>query len=277
MGEWNIEYWLTDSEINQLEYSRYWNDEEREKEKEWYVLDGNFSKMEDYLQRIGLPRDLAQCVNLLKVGFKRELGGAGIDLAAGSLWAAPYLFKLGQIDKLYCLEYSKHRLVKIGPKVLERYNISQERIALVLGSFYDLHLRDSSLDFVLLSQAFHHADNPDKLLSEIRRVLKPNGAVLIIGEHVVSYWKLYLKHAVAFIISTFVPSKVQQKFFGKTFQVRTPIAKPAEIFSVDPILGDHYYTVREYLKFFSDYGFKIKRIRNHRSQFQSFVLVRNEI
>jgi SAM-dependent methyltransferase len=277
MAEWNIESWLTDSTLDEIEYSNYWNNEEQEKNKEWYILDGNFSKMEHLLQKTGLPRDLMQCVDCLKVDFNRELEGVGIDLAAGNLWAAPYLFNLGKIDKLYCLEYSKHRLLKIGPKVLEQYKVSKDKIFLVYGSFYDLHLKDNSLNFVFLSQAFHHADDPDRLLSEVYRVLKPRGVVIIIGEHKISYLKAYLKHAIRIVISLLIPLRIQQKLFGKTFKIKKLISRPWQLFPSDPVLGDHYYSDDEYRAMFSKYRFKMKHIGNPNSQFQSFVLVSRDI
>jgi ubiquinone/menaquinone biosynthesis C-methylase UbiE len=85
-------------------------------------------------------------------------------MAAGNLWAVPRLLRLGTVDKIYCLEYSKHRLLQIGPAVLEYYGVPKERVVLALGSFYDLHLKNKSLDFVFMSQAFHHADDPNRLL-----------------------------------------------------------------------------------------------------------------
>jgi ubiquinone/menaquinone biosynthesis C-methylase UbiE len=42
--------------------------------------------------------------------------------------------------------------------------VPPEKIVLARGTFYDLHLPDGSVDFVLLSQAFHHADRPGELL-----------------------------------------------------------------------------------------------------------------
>jgi len=45
-------------------------------------------------------------------------------------------------------------------------------------------LENNSVDFIFLCQAFHHADDPEKLIYEIRRVLKPDGIVIIIGEHI---------------------------------------------------------------------------------------------
>ena len=272
MTKYSVEYWLTDSDIDKIEYSEYWNDEEQEKSKEWYILDGNFSKMEHYLLEVGLPQDLERCVDILKLEFNYGLKGTGIDLGAGNLWATPYLLALGEIDKLYCLEYSKHRLLKLGPKVLEHYNVSKEKVVLVLGSFYDLHIDDDSLDFVFLSEAFHHADRPDCLLAEIRRVLKPNGVAIIIGEHTVNTERAYRNHVIKLLISVFVPNNVQQRIFGRTFHINRLIPKSSDLFPTNPILGDHKYTEKEYRKMFSKYGFKIKHIKHRSSQFQSYIL-----
>jgi len=268
MTEWHIENWISDFQINKIEYSGYWNDEEKEKDKEWYILDGDFSKMERYLKTTGLSQDFKTCLEVLHTDFNRQIAGVGIDLAAGNLWATSYFFNsnLTNVDMLYCLEYSEHRLLKIGPAVLDHYCIPKEKVVLALGSFYDLHIDDQSLDFVFMSQAFHHADDPNRLLKEIRRVLKPKGVVIIIGEDVVN-WRMVLK----FLISAFVPKRCQRWVFGKTFRL---IASPNGIYPHDPILGDHYYTRSEYRSMFSKYGFLMKHVRDHTLQFQSFVLVR---
>ena len=278
MKNLNIERWLDDSNAKRLKYFDYWNDEKLEQKKAFYLQDGDFLKMENYLQKSCFLENLKKCIRALKTDFKRELEGTGIDLAAGTLWAVPHLLSLEKVDKLYCLEYSKHRLFKIGPKVLEHYNVPLEKVVLVYGNFYDLKLENNSLDFVFLSAAFHHANRSDKLLSEIRRVLKPKGIVIIIGEHIINYhevYKAYFKHILKFFISLFIPITVQQKLFKKSFCVNKLIPKSSELFSPDSILGDHYYTVKEYKTLFSKYGFKIRHIKPMRkSQFQSFILIK---
>ena len=48
--------------------------------------------------------------------------------------------------------------------------------------FYDgkhIPLNDSSIDWVIASEVFEHVFNPDEFLSEIQRVLKPDGGLLI--------------------------------------------------------------------------------------------------
>ncbi|HXQ24446.1 MAG TPA: class I SAM-dependent methyltransferase, partial [Candidatus Acidoferrales bacterium] len=212
MTEWRVENWLSDSPHRAIEYSEYWNDEQNEQDKAWNILDGDFTKMESYLAQIGLVEDLRECLDACRARRGSGLGGVGIDLAAGNLWAAPHLLGSGDIEKLYCLEFSKHRLLKLGPKVLEHYQVPNDKVVLVYGSFYDLHLADGSVDFALLSAAFHHAEDPNRLLSEIRRVLKPDGVLMVIGEHIVpepyslGYLKVCAKHVAKAVIAASTPA-----------------------------------------------------------------------
>lgn len=90
--EYQVEDWLT---TEALEYSSYWNNEAMEMDKPFYVLNGNYRKLEEYLESSGLVRHLEKCVELARAEFGRTLHGVGCDLAAGTLWAEPHLFRLG--------------------------------------------------------------------------------------------------------------------------------------------------------------------------------------
>ena len=48
------------------------------------------------------------------------------------------------------------------------------------GELEKLPLKDASVDVALLSQALHHASNPEKALAEAARVVKPGGRVLLL-------------------------------------------------------------------------------------------------
>jgi SAM-dependent methyltransferase len=232
------------------------------------VLDDDFSKVEHYLGEVGLVKDLATCLNALP----SPLGGRGIDLAAGTLWAAPILLNAGAVERLYCLEYSRHRLLSIGPRMLEHYHVSPERVVLVYGSFYDLHLEAQSLDFALLSQAFHHADRPAALLAELRRVLKPGGRAIIVGEHILRPrdYALYLARAGASIA---LPRSLQRRLLGHELDVRLSLRpSPRDVMPTDPVLGDHAYASDEYRRLFTEAGFTVQPVRRPHSHYQSFVL-----
>jgi ArsR family transcriptional regulator len=48
------------------------------------------------------------------------------------------------------------------------------------GDLERLPLEDASVDLALLSQALHHAEHPDRALSEAHRILRPGGRVLLL-------------------------------------------------------------------------------------------------
>lgn len=270
VDRWTFERWLSEEDVSQLEYSTYWNDEEAERQKPFNVLDDDFSKLEQYLGEVGLVNDLTTCLNALST----PLAGRGIDLAAGTLWAAPILLHAGAVEQLYCLEYSRHRLLTIGPRVLEHYGVPPERVVLVFGSFYELKLEAESLDFAFLSQAFHHADRPAALLSELRRVLKPGGRAIIVGEHILRTrdYGLYAARACASLV---LPRQLQRKLLGHELDVRLSLRPSArDVMPTDPVLGDHAYSSDEYRTLFTQAGFAVRAVRRPRSHYQSFVLER---
>lgn len=268
---WSFQRWISDEEVSGLEYSIYWNDERAERGKPFDVLDDDFSGLERYLGEVGLVKDLATCLNALST----PLAGRGIDLAAGTLWAAPILLNAGAVERLYCLEYSRHRLLSIGPRVLEHYDVSPERIVLVYGSFYDLQLEAESLDFAFLSQAFHHADRPAALLTELRRVLRPGGTVIIVGEHILRArdYALYLARAGASIT---LPRSLQRRLLGHELDVRLSLRPSArDVMPTDSVLGDHAYSSDEYRGLFTEAGFGVRALRRPHSHYQSFMLERS--
>jgi len=270
--------WLSSSELTQLDYSDYWNDEQEEEKKEWNILDGNFSKMEGHLSNTGLVSSLETCITFITNTLHKDIAGVGLDLACGSLWAAPHLLSKTSIDKLYCLEFSKHRLTKLGPKVLNHYNIDKKKAVLVFGSFYKIDLSDNSVDFVLLSSAFHHAEYPTDLLNEINKKLKPGGLVMILGEHKVPYFKELVKHIIKFNLCKVLPVSIQNKLFKcPSVRVKKNFPAPCEIFPTDPILGDHYYVNSEYKKFFKNASFDSFMVKEKNSVFSSFILIKKAL
>ncbi|MBI5032973.1 MAG: class I SAM-dependent methyltransferase [Chloroflexi bacterium] len=265
-----VEEWLNEAE--RIAYSDYWNDETAEREKPFWILDGDFGKMERYLAGTSLVQQLEECAAVLRQQFGRTLHGVGCDLAAGTLWAEPHLFRLGNVEKIYCIEYSRHRLLKLGPAVLEHYNISPEKIVLALGDFHRLKLQDGAVDFVFMSAAFHHSDAPEQLLREIRRVLKPEGVVILIGEHVADIrWKHYFTQPIKLLVARLVPKRWQRRIWGIVFETNSllPNAQSRQI--VDDGLGDHDYTLSQYAKFFSGAGFRYQCLRGR--SLQAFVCV----
>ncbi|MBM3249751.1 MAG: class I SAM-dependent methyltransferase [Candidatus Omnitrophica bacterium] len=261
-----IQSWLTDKEIETIYSGRYWSNEEEEKNKDWYILDGNTEKILRYLKK--KTTYYAEYESILD--FSRKMGiplkGVGADLAAGVCWTTALLSRVDDIEKIYATEISKHRLLKIAPLVIDLFNGCGNKITRVIGSFYDIKLPDQSLDFCFMSQAFHHADDPVRLLGEIRRVLKPSGVVLIIGESPVNstdFIKEYIKNTIKVILPV---RKLKKRVVYEIFP------KFNQLFSADNESGDHFYRINDYVDLFNRCGFRL--YINKERGFTNFLAVK---
>src|SRR3989338_632207 len=116
-----IQFWFSDKELEDIYSGRYWNDEEEEKNKEWYILDGNTRKLLRYLKE--KTTYYAEYESILDFSNNRGtiIKGVGADLAAGVCWTTALLSQIDSVDKIFAIEISKHRLLKIAPSVLDLF------------------------------------------------------------------------------------------------------------------------------------------------------------
>lgn len=249
---WDVQSWLESEAIEHVETSAYWNDPRNESEKAWDVSDGDFEKMERHLIASGLIEQLSAALN---TGREQGLSlrGIGADLGCGTCWAEPHLLQGTEVEKVYCVEMSRHRLLELGLLVLSHYHVDPRRVTLCIGDFNRLSLADSSLDWVFMSQAFHHADDSGALLREVRRVLKREGFVIMIGESPPRPFtaSLLLRYTAGVALS-FLPRRVQQRLFGRQFRLGTPPWRKMRSSSDDARMGDHHYTLDEYRSIFKE-------------------------
>jgi ubiquinone/menaquinone biosynthesis C-methylase UbiE len=247
----DIVYWITENEIDNIFSGKYWNNEESEKNKAFYILDGNTNKLIDYLNY--QTTYLREFESVIK--FSKELGltikGVGLDIAAGVCWTTALLSKIASLKKIYAIEISKHRLLKIAPLVFDLFKAETDRIIRVIGSFYDIKLPNESIDFALMSQAFHHAHKPDLLLREIYRVLKPGGFILLIGEEPVYAYDIIIKYTKNIIKYMFPNITYKSKPINKI------IPKFKEMFAPDEVTGDHYYLIKDYYNIFNNNRYEL--------------------
>lgn len=264
----NMVSWIDEDNISVISTAVFWNDEDKEKDKPFYLLENNPGKLQEYLE--GTTTNYEQYENVLK--FARKLGlkiqGTGVDVASGVCWTTALLSKIESVEHIYAIDVSKHRLGQIAPQVFKILGAVQSKITRVLGSFYDIKLPDSSVNFCCMAQAFHHADNPMRLLKELHRILKPKGIVLVIGETPI-YPAGLLKSRIKNVIKMIVPmslytSKPIYKFF--------PSYK--DLFPTDFESGDHYYRISDYPKIFDDCGFVLYTQRC--SSYTVFIAVRKD-
>lgn len=237
-----VEHWLDEQALNQIYSSRYWNDLSAERTKEWWIADGSeaaYRRLRDYLADSGLMEDYE-----VAQGYISNLTEANLiiaDLASGVGWTSSLLSRLPNVDMVHAVEISQHRLELLFPQAVQMFGGNWEKITRYLGSFYDLRFGNSSLDLVFLSSAFHHAENPLRLLSEIDRVLKPGGRLVLIGETHISRWSV-IRRVAKFLVT-------QRRLVTNFF----------ELFPPDNELGDHYYRDSDYYLFAQLLGYKVSK------------------
>ena len=111
---------------------------------------------------MGLPNDLAG-MNVLDIGC----GTGGISVAFAKMGA-----------DVYALEPNHTHALLLGITVARAEKDGVELNA-VVGCGEDLPFSDKSQDIVILNDVLEHVDNPDKVVSEAVRVLKPNGLMYL--------------------------------------------------------------------------------------------------
>ena len=136
--------------------------------KNWdFFLTKPFANIED------APGSLVSVAHLLK-GLQLLPGMSVLDFGAASCWLSRWLTQLGM--QVIALDVSPTAL-KMGEAIYQRLPIIGERPVprFLLFDGHRIELADASLDRILCLDTLHHVPNPDEVLREMGRVLKPGG------------------------------------------------------------------------------------------------------
>ncbi len=120
-----------------------------------------------------LPRKNILKTAGIKSGFKVLDYGCG----PGS-YIVPLGELVGKSGKVYALDIHPLAIRKVQNMVLKK---RLTNVATILSDC-QTGLPDNTLDAVLLYDAFHHLSNPDLILRELHRILKPGG-ILSFSDH----------------------------------------------------------------------------------------------
>ena len=108
--------------------------------------------------------------------LKMPGGTIAADIGCGTgYYTFPLAHRIGQGGKVYAVDISPEMLSILEQRMKERHITNIEP---VLSQENSIPLPDSCLDMVIIAMAFHEADQKEALLSEIRRVLKPQGKII---------------------------------------------------------------------------------------------------
>ena len=117
------------------------------------------------------PRELVQSLGI-------SPGSTVVDLGTGPGYMLPYLSRaVGNSGKVLAQD--------IQTDVLDRARAKAKReeltnVEFILGGDRDPNLPPASSDLILVLDAYHHFDYPDRMLAALRRALKTNGRLAVV-------------------------------------------------------------------------------------------------
>ncbi len=97
------------------------------------------------------------------------------DLGAGEGIISQLLAR--RAETVYCIDNSK-RMVEVGTDLALKNGFTNLKYK--YGDIEAVPLKNEQVDLSLLSQALHHARQPDQAIREAHRILKPGGQIIIL-------------------------------------------------------------------------------------------------
>ncbi len=126
-------------------------------------------------------RDIRQKPKELVEALGVKPGSTVVDLGTGPGYMLPFLSPaVGAKGRVIAEDIQTDFLDKAREKAAE---LGLKNITFVLGSDTDPHLPANSADLVLVLDAYHHFDYPEKMLAAFRLSLKPGGRLAIVEYH----------------------------------------------------------------------------------------------
>jgi ubiquinone/menaquinone biosynthesis C-methylase UbiE len=122
---------------------------------------------------------LGDCRSAVHDEFSRLIQGNEVvlDVGAGTGRFSLAIAKQLSTGNVICLDLSKEMLQHLIRKA-EKEGLG-ERIQILKGEASSSGLENESMDLVMSHSVFHELSNPEAVLAEMLRVLKPNGWVMI--------------------------------------------------------------------------------------------------
>jgi ubiquinone/menaquinone biosynthesis C-methylase UbiE len=123
-------------------------------------------------------RDARQKPGELVSALELKPGMTVVDLGTGAGYMLPYLSQAVGPRGLVIAEDIQQDFLDKARAKSEQEHLSNIRF--VLGTEKDPGLADGSADVILVLDAYHHFDYPDRMLAKISTALKPDGRMAIV-------------------------------------------------------------------------------------------------
>lgn len=188
---------------------------------------------------------------MFDLGIFPNLKGVGLELGCGSALFSISIIehdKEYKIELIIAIEAAKEYVETIIKRAVNEYlQDNGGRVIPAMGTFEQLNLNDSSLDFILQFEALHHAQDPQIPPIEAFRILKPGGYFISIDRS----WP------------NGTPKNVREELLNHVYETDWlankgfPCDKP---FSRRDN-GEHEYTDSEWISFFESAGFILEKLQ----------------
>ncbi len=101
--------------------------------------------------------------------INKEIKGKALEIGCGIGMTSKLITQRYKSIKLFAVDYDKEQIQKA------KKNKKLRSIKFINGDATNLNFRNSSFDYVIETNTFHHIENYSTAIKEVYRVLKPDG------------------------------------------------------------------------------------------------------
>ena len=116
----------------------YWNDETIEKSKAYNVIDNGFLNLKNSKKIIAHIKIMISYLNYINFDFENK---NIFSLASGVCYSEAVSLEIKNFKKLTCIDFSKHRIHHLAPKVFSNFNLLNKNIELIKGDFENFNTK----------------------------------------------------------------------------------------------------------------------------------------
>jgi SAM-dependent methyltransferase len=165
-----------------MDHASYWNDQAIEQKKPYWIESVDDRRLLDHLQvETNLQRCFEDGLDYADEELK-AVHGSVLDLGAGVCWTTALISRRPRVMQVSAFDYSRHRLFNIAPLVFDQLGARQEIIERRCEPMFPVPWPNEAADFIVWCQALYMNEDPEAILRDARRVLRPGGAIMIACE-----------------------------------------------------------------------------------------------
>jgi SAM-dependent methyltransferase len=221
---------------------------EQSNQQEWSAMAGaNWASAEDLYSHLAESTNLIAATEQMNWEEVLPEHAVVLDLGCGAGWLSGKLTRHRQVERVIAWDGSAPLLADVLPRMVALVEGEPGKVERVCGNFTPLILDEDSIDLVVMSSAFHHATDPDGLLEELKRVVRPRGSIVLLNE--VPYAIAWLLLAVGITALAAVVNGVSSRI-----TLRRPGHVAAGHILYDDVLGDRAYTRAQWRRLFQDHA-----------------------